>query len=113
MPKKGTIKKKGQAAQWSIEKLHVKASPLEDRSVSWECPEDTSCEFVVWFPSKRNPLEKSNEVYSTSGIATATVKADDGSFVTKGAEFHYCILMIGKGKEDVVVGNSPPTMIIE
>jgi hypothetical protein len=111
MPRKGTIHRKG--AHWSIDKLKASASPSDDRSVTWECPEDRACEFVVWFPSRRNPLDGPNEVYSRNGIAEAKVKADDGHVVTKGKEFHYSILLIGAGKEDIVVGNSPPTMIIE
>jgi len=112
MPAKGTIKKE-QEKHWHVETLNVSGDPNKDRTVVWECTEEPGHEFVVLFPSHRNPLHGPHEVYSDRGVATAKVKTYDGQ-VTKGAKFHYCVLMIAKDREDSVVGtSSPPTMVIE
>lgn len=113
MPKTGQIEKHGKQ-HWYIEALGASGDPTGDRSVTWQCSEDTSQEFVVMFPSRRNPLEGGiREIYSAGGVATATVRSYGGD-IFKGAEFHYCILLIGTRKEDSVTGpKSPPTMVIE
>ncbi len=111
MPKKGALKKG--AKHWFIEKIRVSGDPQADRSVEWECSDDPGHPFVVMFPSRKNPLKGLNEVYSVGGVAKAEVKSYDKD-VVKGKVFHYCVLMMGAGKEDSAVGpDSPPTMVIE
>jgi hypothetical protein len=93
---------------WKVNEMGVKAAPDADRKVTWHC-EDS--DFIVWFPKDRNPLEGNNEIPSTNRQAKATVRPYDDKMIKPGAKFHYCILLLDK--EDMVEGNSPPTMIIE
>jgi hypothetical protein len=110
MQKKPKVEKHN--AFWTVKNFKVDAN-LADRSVQWDGA-DVKSEFIVWFPSGRNPLNGPNEVYSKNYVAEAEVRAFDGGFIKKDARFHYCILVTDNGKEDVVLGEkSPPEMIIE
>jgi hypothetical protein len=109
MAKKAKFNKASKLTKWMVEDLRVKPGD----PVIWEGTDFNSA-FVVWFPSNRNPLDGSNEVYSKGGIAQATVKAPYGGLITKDARFRYCILLTDDSNKDVVIGEkSPPEMIIE
>lgn len=107
MPRKAQFSKLFFSRRWKVDQVSV---PPKDQ-VIWDGTELDS-EFVVWFPSQRNPLDGPNEMYSKDFVVRATVKPYN-ELVKKDEKFHYCILMTDKDKEDVVVGNSPPEMVIE
>jgi hypothetical protein len=107
MPKKARFSKSFWSGRWKVDQLSV----AQKEQVTWDGSEFNS-EFAVWFPRNRNPLDGPNELYSKNSVIQATVKPYNGD-VKQGAKFHYCILLTGKDKEDVVVGNSPPEMVIE
>lgn len=108
MAKKAKFNKNQKAPKWMVENLGAKP----EETVEWDGTAFNS-EFVVWFPSNRNPLVGSNELFSNRGMAQGQVKAAGGS-IQVGASFPYCILLTDGGNKDVVVGqNSPPEMIIE
>lgn len=94
---------------YKVDLLRVKVDSASPTKVTWECPDS---EFTVWFPQNNNPLVGSNEVYSKNRVAEAQVKPFK---LEKGEhkKFFYGILLTDTDKEDVVEGNSPPTMIIE
>lgn len=109
MAKKAKFKNAHKAPKWMVDDLSVKPG----EPVVWEGTGFNS-EFIVWFPSNRNPLDGTNEVYSTGGVAQATVKQPYGGPIQKGAKFRYCILLTDDNNKDVVIGEkSPPEMIIE
>ncbi|MBM4160839.1 MAG: hypothetical protein FJ217_07055 [Ignavibacteria bacterium] len=95
---------------YRVEKLHTHSGAR----VAWHCKGRN--DFVIWFPKKRNPLARINEVNSINGSATARVKSFALSREKK-KHFCYCALVwVGKGKQRrarLVVGNSPPEMIVE
>ena len=108
MAKKAKFDKNQKAPKWMVGDLN--AGPGE--TVIWDGTGFNS-EFVVWFPSDRNPLAKSNEVFSIDGVAQADLK-QAGGIIRKGERFPYCILLTDGVNKDVVVGpHSPPEMIID
>ncbi len=93
---------------WKVNEMRVKADPKEKTKVTWRC-EDS--DFILWFPKNRNPFDGDNEISSKNRQAEANVRPYDDKLIKPGAKFRYCILLLDK--EDMVEGDSPPTMIIE